>query len=189
MKKYGCPVFCRIVVAIFSLFLISSSVLAAQEKKEKKDKIKFKWSGPVAEEKTKKEIEKGNDKFVEMLDKLRKIPDGKIEEFIKKVQKDFQKTYLKDPTLKTDKEKLRGWESVIPALKKFIEGKEIVEVKKVVVYIKYKAYDEKNKPKPEEDIDYEAHIKTVFSCLAGDFNDDFDMYGDLEHRRPCYKDD
>ena len=182
MKKYGCPVFCRIVVAIFSLFLISSSVLVAQEKKERKDKIKFKWSGPVAEEKLIKEIEKDNDQFVKMLDKLRKIPDGEIGEFIEKVKTGFQKTYLKDPTLKTDTEELCGWESVIPALKKIIEGTEIVEVIEVAVCIKFKAYDKIKKLKFEEDIDYEAHIETEFSCQSGDPI----IRGSLRHRRPCY---
>lgn len=176
MKKYDRPLLWGIVVAAISLCLIFSSGLMSKEKKD----IKFKWKGPTAEEKITKQIEKDNDKFVKMLEELKKITPP-LDEFIEKAKKDFDKTYLNSPILTINEETFSGWDAIIPKLKEILEGTETVEITNVDVSIEYKAYDTNIKPSLDEDIDYIAHIKTSFSLQTGDP----DVEGELRHRRIC----
>lgn len=178
MKKYFCLKFWGIVVVIFSLVLISSSVLVSQGKRYP---MEFKWDVPDFQKDLKVKIEEDNKQFVKMLEVLSGIPPDQIKEFIKKTKDDFKDTYLKNPTLTTEDGQFKGWNDVIPELKKICEEGVMFQVDKAYVNMNYKGYDKAKKPKPEKDIDYEAHIKTEFSSSESGPN----IVGDLKHRRPC----
>lgn len=177
MKKYFCFKFWGIVVVIFSLVLISSSVLVSQGKKYK---MEFTWDVHDIEIAIQVQIYKDNEQFVEMLKVLSGIPEGEIGEFIKKTKEDFKSTYLNNPTLTTDGQ-FRGWNDVIPELKKICEKGVMFQVDIAYVNMKYKLYDKTKKPKAEKDTDYDGHVKTEFSSPKSDPN----IEGDFKHRRPC----
>lgn len=176
MRKYSYPAIWGIFAVIISLCLVVTSGLMSKEKKD----IKFKWKGPTAEEKITKQIEKDNDKLVRMLEELKGI-NPPLDEFIKKAEKDFEKTYLKSPILTINDEEISGWDAVIPKLKEILDGTKTVEITTVDVSVEFKAYDSNIKPSVDEDIDYYAYIKTSFSLPAADP----DIRGEMRHRRIC----
>lgn len=178
MKKYFSLKFRGIVVVIFSLVLISSSVLVSQGKRYP---MEFKWDVPDFENDLIVKIEENNEQFVKMLEMLSVIPQDQIKEFIKMTKGYFKDTYLKNPTLTTEDGQFNGWNKVIPELKKICEEGVMFQVDKVYVNMNYKGYDKAKKLKPEKDIDYEAHIKTEFSSPESDPS----IEGDFKHRRPC----
>lgn len=176
MRKYSYPAIGGILAVIISLCLIFSSGLMSKEKKD----IRFKWKGPTAQDKITKQIEKDNDKLVKMLEELKRI-NHPLDEFIKKAEKDFEKTYLKSPILTINDEEFSGWDAIIPKLKEILGGTKTVEITTVDVCVEFKAYDPDIKPGVDEDIDYHASIKTSFSMSAADP----DIRGELRHRRIC----
>jgi len=172
MKKYNRIKFWAFAVVIFSLVLISSSVLVSQG-----NMLPMEFTRDIYFEKELKvRIEKENNLFLNMIKMLIKTPADQIDEFIEVTKEKFKDTYLYNPTLTTEEHKFEGWDNVIPVLKEICTNGKRFRLHKVNVNLKYKAYDKVNRPKPEQDPDFEILIKTEFSSPS--------IEGRLRHRRP-----
>jgi hypothetical protein len=98
------------------------------------------------------------------------------------VEKAFEKTYLKNPTLITEKGSYCGWESIIPVLQEKAAKITDRDIRALSVNIEaaYLPYDLGKRPCLDEDRDFKMIISTHFNLGSNDT-----MRGCSDHRRLC----
>jgi hypothetical protein len=122
----------------------------------------------------------------QVLETLIKILPGMTEDQMKLmlpiVEKAFEKTYLKNPTLVTEKDSYYGWEAIILILKEKAAKITDRDIRALSVNIEatYLPYDLEKRPGLDKDRDFKMIISTHLNLGSDDI-----MRGCSDHRRLC----